>query len=83
MEKLVQTFNDHFLVVLCGTDAKFPMQLLSRILRQVEQQLNLLQKLRVLPNISAFACLYRQHDSNANQFVPLGTAVEMHVTPAN
>jgi hypothetical protein len=25
-EKAIQTFNDHFVSVLCGTDAKFPMQ---------------------------------------------------------
>ena len=31
----------------------------------------------------AFACLYGQHDYNANPFAPLGMAVEMHVTPAN
>ena len=41
-EKAVQTFKDHFVAVLCGTDAKFPMQLWCRILRQAEHQLNLL-----------------------------------------
>ena len=71
------------MAVLCGMDAKFPMQLWCRILRQAEHQLNLLLKSRVVPNISAFACLYGQHVYNANPFAPLGTAVEMHVTPAN
>ena len=82
-EKAVQTFKDHSMAVLCRTDAKFPMQLWCRILRQAEHQLNLLRKSRVVPNISAFACLYGQHDYNANSSTPLGTAVEMYVTPAN
>ena len=32
-EKAVQTFKDHFVAVLCGTDERFPMQLWFRILR--------------------------------------------------
>ena len=82
-EKSVQTFKDYSVAVLCRTNAKFPLQLWCRILRQAEHQLNLLRKSRVVPNISAFACLYGQHDYNTNPFAPRGTAVEMHVTPAN
>ena len=50
------------------------MQLWCRILYQMEHQLNLLCKSIVVPIVSAY---------NANPFVPLGTAIEMHVTLIN
>ena len=71
-EKAIQTFKDHFVAVLCGTAAKFPMQLWCHILRQAEHQLNLLRKSRVTPAVSCFAAMYGQHDYNTNPFAPLG-----------
>ena len=61
-EKAIQTFKDHFVAALCGTAAKFPMQLWCRILWQAEHQLNLLRKSRVTPAVSCFAAMYGQHD---------------------
>ena len=61
-EKAIQTFKDHFVSVLCGTDAKFPMQLWCRILRQAEHQLNLLRKSRVDPSMSTYEALYGKHN---------------------
>ena len=80
-EKAIQVFKDHFISVLCGTDVSFPMQLWCQILRQAEHQLNLLRKSRVDPSKSAFEILYGKHDYNAHLFAPLGSAVELHVTP--
>ena len=80
-EKAIQVFKDHFISVLCGTDVSFPMQLWCQILRQAEHQLNLLRKSRVDPSKSAFEILYGKHDYNAHPFAPLGSAVELHVTP--
>ena len=80
-EKAIQTFKDHFVSVLCGTDAKFPMQLWCRILRQAEHQLNLLRKSRVDPSMSTYEALYGKHNYDQNPWAPLGCAVELHVTP--
>ena len=81
-EKAIQVFKDHFVAVLCGTAEHFPMRLWCRLLRPAEHQLNLLRKSRVVPSVSAFAHLYGQHDYDANPWAPLGTAVEMHIMPA-
>ena len=35
-EKAIQTFKDHFVAVLCGTDNNFPMQLWCQLLRQAD-----------------------------------------------
>ena len=41
------------------------------------------KKVKSVPTVSAFVCLYRHHNYNANLFTLLGMAVEMHVSPAN
>ena len=80
-EKAIQTFKDYFVAVLCGIDAKFPMQLWCRILQQAENQLNLLRRSRVDPSKSTFEVLYGKHNYNQNPWAPLGCAVKLHVTP--
>ena len=82
-EKAIQTFKDHFVAVLCGTDETFPLQLWCQILRQAEHQLNLLRKSREHPTTSAFEQMYGPHNYDANPFAILGCAVEMHVVPKN
>ncbi len=64
VEKAIQTFNDHFVTALCGTDKKFPMQLWCRILCQAEHQLNLLRRSRVDAIKSSFEIPYGKHDFN-------------------
>ena len=81
-EKAIQVFKDHFVSVLCGTNKNFPLQLWCQILRHAEHQLNLLQKSRVVPTVSAFAHIYGQHDYDAQPFAILGSAIELHVTPS-
>ena len=82
-EKAIQTFKDHFVAVLCGTDESFPLQLWCQILRQAEHQLNMLRKSRANPSISAFEQMNGPHNFDANPFAILGCAVEMHVMPKN
>ena len=74
-EKAIQVFKDHFVSVLCGTDKNFPLQLWCQILRHAEHQLNLLQKSRVTPSVSAFAHMYGQHDYDAQPFAILSSTV--------
>ena len=45
---------DHFVLVLCGVDIKFTLQLGDRNLPQAEHQLNLLPKSTVDPSKSTF-----------------------------
>ena len=41
-EKAIQTFNTHFISILCGTDQSFPLHLWDRLLVQAEHTLNIL-----------------------------------------
>ena len=82
-EKAIQTFKDHFVAVLCGTDPDFPLQLWCQVLRHAENQLNLLRKSRLDPTKSAFETMYGPHDYDAHPFAILGCEVELHVMPKN
>ena len=81
-EKEIQVFKDHFVLVLCGTDKIFPLQLWCHILPHAEHQLNLLLKSWEVPTISASAHMYGQHDYDAHPFTPLGCEVKIHVMPS-
>ena len=61
---------------------KIPFQLWCQILPHAEHQLNLLQKSRVVPKISAFAHMYGKHDYETQPFAPLVCGVEIHVMPS-
>ena len=80
-EKAIQTFKDHFVAVLCGTDDSFPLQLWCQILRQAEHQLNMLRKSRTDPTISAFEQMHGKHNFDAHLWAVLVSAVELHVIP--
>ncbi len=70
-EKAIQTFKDHFVSILCGTDKTFPLYLWDLLLQQAEHTLNLLRPSHTTPTVSAFCHLWGQHDFNANPFAPL------------
>ena len=80
-EKAIQTFKDHFVSILCGTDSSFPLNLWDRLLTQAEHTLNMLRPARMLKTVSAYTYLYGQHDYNSNPLAPLGCKVEAHVVP--
>ena len=80
-EKAIQTFKAHFVTVMCGTATSFPMKLWCKVLRPDGDQLNLLRRSRMVPAVSAFSHLYGQHNYDANPWAPLGTEVELYVTP--
>ena len=80
-EKAIQTWKDHFVAVLSGTDNNFPMHLWCRLLPQAEKQLMLLMKTNINPKISAYAYLYGPHNYNAHPFVPIGMEAMVHDPP--
>ena len=82
-EEAIQVFKDHFVAVLCGTDERFPMHLWCAILPHAETQLNMLRKSAGKPTISAFEYLHGPHNYDSHPFAILGSAVEIHVVPAN
>jgi hypothetical protein len=80
-EKAIQTFKDHFVDILCGTDKSFPLHLWDCLLPQAEHTLNMLQASRMTPTISAYAYLWKQHSYNANPFALLKSKVKAHLVP--
>ncbi len=56
-EKAIQTFKDHFVAILCGTDNAFPLHLWDWLLPQAQHTLNMLQPSQMTPTISAYAYL--------------------------
>ena len=53
-ERLVQTFKNHFIAVLCSVDKDFHLQLWDILLQQERISLNLLRQSRTLPRLSAY-----------------------------
>eukprot|EP00804_Cyclotella_cryptica_P026336 CCRYP_007671-RA/>CCRYP_007671-RA protein AED:0.18 eAED:0.21 QI:0/0/0/1/0/0.33/3/0/1086 len=80
-EKAIQTWKDHFIAVISGTDAKFPLHLWCQLLPQMERQLCLLRQSNAYPHISSHTHLYGHHDYNTHPFVPLGMEALVHDKP--
>ena len=59
------------------------MQLWCAILPHAETQLNVLRKSATKPSISAFEHINDPHNYDSHPFAILGSAVEIHVMPAN
>jgi hypothetical protein len=81
-KKAIQTFKDHFVAILCGTDKEFPLHLWDLLLPQAKNTLNMLHPSQITPTMSAYTYLWGQHDYNSNPFVPLGCKVEAHLVPS-
>ena len=79
--KSIQMFKDHFVAILSGVDASFPMHLWDRLLLQAEMTVNLLWQSKVAPKVSAWAYLFGPHDYNAMPLARLGCAVQVHENP--
>ena len=77
-ERAIQTFKSHFIAILTGVDASFPMNLWDRLVPQAVMTLNLLRQSRKNPSISAYQHVNGNFDYNKMPLAPLGCAVEMH-----
>jgi hypothetical protein len=56
-KKAIQTFKDHFVAILCGTNKSFPLHLWDHLLPQAEHTLNMLRPSQMTPTISMYAYL--------------------------
>ncbi|KAL7474216.1 hypothetical protein ACHAW6_000727 [Cyclotella cf. meneghiniana] len=80
-KKAIQTWKDHFIAVIGGTDNKFPLHLWCQLLPHMEHQLNLLRQSNAHPHLSSHAHLYGHHDYNTHPFVPIGMESLVHDKP--
>ena len=80
-KKAIQTWKDHFIVVMSGTDKKIPLRLWCQLLPQIECQLCVLCQSNVYPHISSHTHLYGHHNYNTHPFVPIGMEALVHNKP--
>ena len=80
-ERAIQTRKNHFVGVLSGAAATFPLHLWCQSIPQAERQLMLLSMSNVNPKISSYAHVYGQHGYIAEPFVPIGMESLVHNKP--
>ena len=61
-ERAIQTWKNHFVGVLSGEAAKFPLHLWCQATAQAKRKLMLLSLSNVNPKISYYAHVYGQHE---------------------
>jgi hypothetical protein len=82
-KRAIQTFKNHFILILSGVDDRFPLSLWCHLVKPTEITINLLQQSNVTPKVSAYVHVHGQHDYMKHPFAPLGCAVMAHVKPKN
>jgi hypothetical protein len=80
-ERAIQTFKNHFIAILAGTDPTFPLHLWDKLIPQAETTLNLLRQSRQHPQLSAHIHLFDPFDYNRTPLAPLGTKAIVHDKP--
>ena len=61
-ERLIQTFKNYFILVLCSVDENFHLQLWYRLLQQAKTSLNLLRQSIIHPHLSAYTHIFGEFD---------------------
>jgi hypothetical protein len=80
-ERAIQTFKNHFIAGLCSTNCDFPLNLWDKLRPQCLLTLNLLQRSRINPQLSAQAHMHGAFDFSRTPLVPPGTKVLIHKKP--
>ena len=78
-EVAIKNFKAHFISILAGVDADFPIYLWDKLLPQAELTLNLLRQSNTNPAVSAHAHLFGPFDFNKYPLAPIGCAVQVHI----
>jgi hypothetical protein len=81
-ECAIHTFKNHFLSILVGVDAPFPLYLLDLLLPQAELTLNLLRQATLNPRISAWEFFQGPFNFNKTPLGPVGCWVLIHTKPS-
>ena len=80
-ERVIITWKNHFISILCGLDPLFPIQLWYKLIDQVNLHLNLLRPLKLNPKMAAEAMLNGPFDVNRTPIVPFGNKCLVHEKP--
>ena len=78
-ERAIQCWKNHFISVLCTTDAEFPLQLWPYLAPQAEDMLNVLRPSKDGKTQSAYEALYGEpYDFNRHPIAPAGTKTVLY-----
>jgi hypothetical protein len=78
-ERAIQTFKNHLVSILHGTDQQFPAWLWCQIIPQVVITLNMLRRLRINPKLSAYTQIFGVFDYNQTPLALIGTKKVVHL----
>jgi hypothetical protein len=78
-KRTVQTFNNHLIFILHGTDKEFPAWLWYQIIPQVVITVNMLRSSRINPKLSAYTQISGVFDYNRTPLAPIGTKIVVHL----
>ncbi len=82
-KQAIQTFKNHFVVILGGVDNRFPLSLWCHLVQPAKSTVNLLWQSNVAPKVLAYAHVHGQHNYMKRPFAPLGCLVMAQVKPKN
>ena len=71
-EEAIQTWKYHFIGVLSGAAANFPLNLWCQAIPQAKRQLLMLRQSNMFPKISAHVHVYGARNYNTAPFFPIG-----------
>ena len=77
-ERAIRTFKNHFTSNLHGTDRDFPAHQWCELIDQCVMTLNMLQRSRINPKLSAYTQIFGLFDYNKTPLAPLGTKAFVH-----
>ena len=80
-ERSVRTFKNQFIAAPCNLETCFPFYLWDRLLPQVTMTLNILQRSRLNPGLSAYEQVDVIHNFEQTPLAPLGCKVQINEKP--
>ena len=67
-ERAIQSFKNHLISNLHGTNQEFPMYQWDQIIEQCKMTLNMLRRSRINPKLSAYMQMFGAFDYNARRY---------------
>ena len=80
-EKIIQTFKDHFVVVLCNVDDVFAVQRLCQLLPHSEVQLNFLRRSHTQSEMPVCGHLHNKNRYDAQPFAIVVCTMKIYAMP--
>lgn len=80
-ERAIQSFKNHFIAMLSGTDESFPLDAWDHLLPQCIVTLNLLRESRIQPALSAYAQIHGAFNFDRTPLAPAGCKIIIHDRP--